>query len=105
MNSVAFSPDDGKSIVSGYDDNTTRLWDAESGEEIQGNSGRMVVALDEGCVRQGERTLLPGNSSSSVAFSLDSPPNKVLVAPCCDDDQWRMFAVLGDGKLAFFQAV
>ena len=33
MNSVAFSPD-GKRIVSGSDDNTLRVWDADTGQPI-----------------------------------------------------------------------
>ncbi|MEP4195691.1 MAG: AAA family ATPase [Aliishimia sp.] len=34
VNSVAFSPD-GRRIVSGSDDNTLRIWDVQSGEELQ----------------------------------------------------------------------
>ena len=33
VNSVAYSPD-GKQIVSGSDDNTVKVWDAQTGEEV-----------------------------------------------------------------------
>ena len=33
VNSVAYSPD-GKQIVSGSDDSTVKVWDAQTGEEV-----------------------------------------------------------------------
>jgi len=51
VRSVTFSPD-GKRVVSGSDDNSVRIWDAESGEQLRQLDGH-------------------GSSVWSVAFSLD----------------------------------
>jgi WD40 repeat protein len=51
VTSTAFSPD-GKRIVSGSDDGTTRLWDAASGKEIAQfisfNDGEWITITPEG---------------------------------------------------------
>ena len=62
VNSVAFSPD-GKHIVSGSEDKTVRIWDRESGKELQKLEGH------EGAV-------------NSVAFS---PDGKHIVSGSWDE--------------------
>ncbi len=47
MHSTAFSPD-GKRVVTASDDNTARIWDAESGKEIAVFKGHTKSVFERG---------------------------------------------------------
>ena len=110
--SVAFSPD-GKTIVSGSDDQTIRLWNAQTGEQIrslQGHSkvvtsvafshdGKFIVSGSEDMtirlwnVQTGEQIRsLQGHSDTDYVRSLAFSPDGRTVVSGSDDNTVRLWS-------------
>ena len=72
VTSVAFSPD-GKKIVSGSDDKTIRVWDAETGKEIipqlKGHSEDVIsVAFSP----DGKNLITKNNIGTKITWNADT---------------------------------
>jgi len=122
VNSVTYSPD-GRTIASGSDDGTIRIWDVRTGEETtpplisgDGEVSSVAFAPDGQIVASGTFTgniytwrlsatllapqQLPGHSETvkSLAFS----PNGLLLASASSDKSIRVWTVANGKEFAIF---
>lgn len=120
VSSVNFSPD-GKTVVSGSDDNTVRVWDTESGDQISVMTGHtdsinsvnfspdgkfVVSGSTDNTVRIWDATMgdnikiLAGHSDAvkSVIFS----PDGKIIATSSSDNTIRIWNAISGQQLAIF---
>ncbi len=90
VRSVVFSPTDARRVLSGGNDNTLRVWDAETGrlvKTLRGHSQRVTAALFS---PSGDRLLSASHDGQAKLWSLaDYRENRTLHAPTIarhDDD-------------------
>jgi WD40 repeat protein len=79
---VAFAPD-GRRLLSGSDDETLRLWDAESGQEVRAFTGHQGRVTSVAFAPDGRR-LLSGGDDERCASGMPSQGRQIVLSPATD---------------------
>jgi len=97
VNSVAFSKD-GKHIVSGSDDQTIRVWDAETGEVVVGPLKGHTNWVNSVAFSQDGKHIVSGSSDHTIRV-WDAETGEVVVGPLKGHTDWvNSVAFSQDGK-------
>ncbi|MDJ0582934.1 caspase family protein, partial [Crocosphaera sp.] len=99
VRSVAFSPD-GKRIVSGSDDNTIKVWNAEnpSSEPLHTFNGHQADVNSVAFSPDGKRIVSGSNNNTIKVWSLDNPSSEALQTFNGHQGSVRSVAFSPDGK-------
>ncbi|KIM32666.1 hypothetical protein M408DRAFT_184821 [Serendipita vermifera MAFF 305830] len=89
VNSVAFSPD-GRRIVSGSEDRTIRVWDAETGEVVTGPLKGHTDRVFSVAFSPDGRQIVSGSSDGTVRV-WDAKTGEVVVGPLEGHTRWVVF--------------
>ena len=86
VNSVVISPD-GKTIVSGSDDKTVRLWDIETGKEIRRLQGH-TDDVNSVAISADGQTIVSGSSDGEIKIWDFKKSNLIASLIAFNDGEW-----------------
>ncbi len=88
---------DGKRLVTGSFDQTARLWDAESGEEVASMVGHTGPVYSVAMSRDGRRIVTGGKDGAVIVW--DATTGRALVSLTAHAEAVTGVAISGDGQL------